>query len=65
MNFTAHLRRTTVCAALSSTLLMPAVHAQTLPDAGALQQQIERERQQNLPRRTTPEKISIVSQGVV
>ena len=58
MNFTAHLRRTTVCAALSSTLLMPAVHAQTLPDAGALQQQIERERQQNLPRRTTSEKIS-------
>jgi hemolysin activation/secretion protein len=30
--------------------------AQTPPDAGALQQQIERERQQQLPRRITPDK---------
>ncbi|MDP1526104.1 MAG: ShlB/FhaC/HecB family hemolysin secretion/activation protein [Rhodocyclaceae bacterium] len=32
------------------------VHAQTPPDAGALQQQIERERQQQMPKRIAPEK---------
>jgi hemolysin activation/secretion protein len=32
------------------------VQAQTPPDAGALQQQIERERQQQLPKRIAPEK---------
>lgn len=31
-------------------------YAQTTPDAGALQQQIERERQQQLPKRIAPEK---------
>lgn len=40
-----------VLAAASSTVV-----AQTPPDAGALQQQIERERQQQLPRRIAPDK---------
>lgn len=39
------------------TLALPALTlAQTLPDAGALRQQIERERQPPLPGRATPER---------
>ena len=37
-------------------LIAAQAHAQTPPDAGALQQQIDRERQQQLPKRIAPEK---------
>jgi hemolysin activation/secretion protein len=40
-------------------VIPPCAHAQTPPDAGALQQQIERERSQQLPRRMAPEKPSM------
>lgn len=36
--------------------VLPQAQAQTAPDAGALQQQIDRERQQQLPKRLAPEK---------
>ncbi len=47
------------CSPLAALILSAATlsaHAQTPPDAGALQQQIERERQQQLPKRIAPDK---------
>ncbi|MFZ4703426.1 MAG: POTRA domain-containing protein, partial [Candidatus Methylumidiphilus sp.] len=44
-----------LAAAILSTITLSA-HAQTPPDAGALQQQIERERQQRMPKRMAPDK---------
>jgi hemolysin activation/secretion protein len=48
--------RSTTAAILAAGLLAPLSHAQTPPDAGVLQQQIERERQQQLPQRVAPER---------
>jgi hemolysin activation/secretion protein len=45
-----------VIAVLGTALAAELAHAQTLPDAGALQQQIERERQQQMPQRIAPDK---------
>ena len=42
--------------ALSIAVLSAPTFAQTTPDAGALQQQIDRERQQPLPQRVAPAK---------
>jgi hemolysin activation/secretion protein len=49
------LRYPTLAAALLSALTLSA-HAQTSPDAGSLQQQIDSERQQQMPKRVAPEK---------
>lgn len=45
-----------VAGATLIVLIAPQAHAQTPPDAGALQQQIEREQSRQLPRRMAPEK---------
>jgi hemolysin activation/secretion protein len=50
------LRHHTLLAACMLALSATHASAQTLPDAGALQQQIERERQQQMPKRIAPDK---------
>ncbi|NVO07914.1 MAG: ShlB/FhaC/HecB family hemolysin secretion/activation protein, partial [Rhodoferax sp.] len=53
MNKTTSL---TTCLLAAAAVLTGTAWAQTPPDAGALQQQIERERQQQLPKRMAPDK---------
>ncbi len=45
-----------ILAVCAMGLVASSAMAQTLPDAGALQQQIDRERQQQMPKRIAPEK---------
>ena len=56
LNMTDRAIRHSLAAGFALALIPVLAAAQTPPDAGALQQQIERERQQQLPRRIAPEK---------
>ncbi len=51
-----HVHPSSILAICTLGLIAPCAMAQTPPDAGALQQQIDRERQQQLPKRITPDK---------